>query len=397
MKICFLTDTIFNLGGIQRVLSVLASELAEYYDIDVICTTNKFIINRDLYNLNEKVNINIKPELLKAKLGTKILLKLIKVMNNKNGFLNKESNVNYLAEIYYPKKIRSRVIKYLNDKDYDIIIGVAGYFSILLGIINNELNGKTIGWQHNSYKAYFKTPDKYHWKQDELFKRYARNLNEYIVLTDYDKNILREEVNLECKRIYNPLSFKSNEKSKCEEKVIVWVGRLVEQQKGLDLIINSFKKVATKYEDWKLYIVGDGPDKDKVNMLIRNLNLENQVKIKPFTNNVKDYYLNSSIFVSSSRWEGFGLVITEAMECGLPVIAFANSGPIEIINKQNENGILVPCEDIGSLADSIIYLIENKERRKALGKNSIIRANDFKIEIILSQWMNIFNNIYVAK
>jgi glycosyltransferase involved in cell wall biosynthesis len=393
MKICFITDTIFNLGGIQRVLSVLAGELVEYYDVDVICTSNKFKIDRDLYNLNEKVNINMKPELLHINLGEKISLKLIKIINDKTGFLNKESNIDYLTKIYYPKIIQRRIIKYLNNKSYDVIIGVAGYFSILLGIIDNELKAKTIGWQHNSYEAYFKTPYKYYWRREELFKKYVKRLNEYIVLTDDDKKILNKDVNLECERIYNPLSFTSNEKSKCEEKVIVCVGRLVEQQKGLDLLINSFKKVSIKHKDWMLYIVGDGPDKNSLNILIRKLDLENQVKIKSFTNDIKEYYLNSSIFVSSSRWEGFGLVITEAMECGLPVIAFSNSGPKEIINKQNENGVLVPCWDIDKLSEAIINLIENEEKRKNIGKASIERANDFSKNIILEQWKAVIDRI----
>lgn len=105
--------------------------------------------------------------------------------------------------------------------------------------------------------------------------------------------------------------------------------------------------------------------------------------------NVKDHYLESSIFVSTSRWEGFGLAITEAMECGLPVVAFDNSGPKEIISKPNINGVLVGNYNINKFADEIISLIENDEKRASMSLESIKRAQDFKIDNIIKQWIKI--------
>jgi glycosyltransferase involved in cell wall biosynthesis len=216
----------------------------------------------------------------------------------------------------------------------------------------------------------------------------------YVVLTDDDKKKMKKYLNINCKRIYNPLSFISMHKSKCVNKNIICVARLLQQQKGLDLLINAFCKVSLIHKDWKLYIVGDGPDNYKINRLINRMDLKNQVIVKPFTTNIQDYYLNSSIFISSSRWEGFGLVITEAMECGLPVIAFANSGPKEIVNKQNENGILIPCGDVDKLSEAMINLIEDKDKRLQIAKASIIRAKDFNIDIITSQWREILDKEY---
>lgn len=356
MKICFFTDDIFTLGGIQRVVSVVASELAQYHDVDILCFTRneEFKINRNLYNLDEKVNIEVNKVLFDMKFTSKIRSKILRVINEKTEIFNNEKSVELLTSVYYPKEVQDRCIKYLNSKDYDVIIGVAGVYSLLLGIISNKLDAKTVGWQHNSYDAYFNTTHKYHWDQNKLFKAFIKKLDRYIVLTNEDKKLVDNNFLVNSVRIYNPLSFTSIKKSNCEERNIICVGRLVQEQKGLDLLIKAFYKVSLIHKGWILYIVGDGEDKNKLNELIHKFNLEDKIKIKPFTNNIKEYYLNSSILVSSSRWEGFGLVITEAMECGLPVIAFANSGPKEIINKPNENGILVTCGNTDELAKAMI-------------------------------------------
>ncbi|MBW9145260.1 glycosyltransferase family 4 protein [Clostridium sp. CM027] len=391
MKICFITNTVFNLGGVQRVVSVLANQLSENCEVDILCTNDEICIKRDLYNLSPKVNVKLNGNLFSEKVVSKVVRKIFRKINSITGFFNNNKMKNVLLGIYYPNEVRNNFIEYLNSKKYDVVIGVEGYYSLLVAIISNELAAKTIGWQHNSYEAYFKTRNNYYWRQDELFKEYINKLDRYVVLTEDDKRKMKNHLNIDCKRIYNPLSFISKCKAECRNKNIICVGRLVQEQKGFDLLIKAFSKVAVNNKEWKLKIVGDGPDKEKINQLIQTLNLRNQISMEPFTKKIKKKYLESSIFVSASRWEGFGLVITEAMECGLPVIAFANSGPKEIINRPNQNGILVPRGDIDALAKMMVNLIKNEEKRKEMSKESIKRANDFSIDIIINQWNEIIN------
>lgn len=391
MKICFISSTIFSLGGVQRVVSVLSSKLSENYEVDVLCTNENFEINRSLYNLDPKVNIIINSELLKKKNTSKITGKVFGKLNYLTGTFNNKKMKDILAYIYYPNEVRNNFIKYLNSQNYDIVIGVEGYFSLLFGIITDKLTAKTIGWQHNSYNAYLNNKGKYYWNQDELFKKYIPRLNEYIVLTNDDKVKCKEKLGIDCKVIYNPLSFQCDIKSSCNEKSIIFVGRLVEQQKGLDFLIQAFNIVHKVKEDWILKIVGDGQDREKLIDNIKKYDLQNNVILVGQSDNVKEYYLNSSIFVSTSRWEGFGLSITEAMECGLPVISFVNSGPKEIITENNVNGILVPCGDIDKLSEAIIDLIENEEKRKRISKESIERAKDFRLNNIIKEWKSILS------
>lgn len=393
MKICFITNTIFNLGGVQRVVSVLASKLSESYEVDVLCTDKNFKINRKLYNLDSKVNIKINSELLNKKITSKIIEKVFRKLNYLSGIFNNAKMKDILAHIYYPNKIRCNFIKYLNSQDYDFIIGVEGYYSILVGIIADKLTAKTIGWQHNSYDAYLNNKGIYYWNQDELFRKYVAKLNQYIVLTNDDKVKYQQKLGIDCRVIYNPLSFESDIKSLCCEKKIIFVGRLVEQQKGLDLLIEAFKIVYKVKNDWILNIIGDGVDREKLINNIKKYNLQNNVILIGQSDNVKEHYLKSSIFVSTSRWEGFGLVITEAMECGLPIVSFDNSGPKEIINKPNINGILVKNHNVAQLANEIIKLIEDDKKRKSISIESIKRAKNFNVNYIIKQWIEIIEKL----
>src|SRR5471030_677526 len=393
MRICFITNTIFNLGGVQRVLSVLASELSKNNKVDIICTNNDFEINREMYNLNSNVNIKINLELLNKRFINKVICKVFQKINSLTGVFNNLIMKDILTYIYYPNEIQNKFLDHLNTQNYDIVIGVEGYYSLLIGIISDRLNAITIGWQHNSYDAYLNNKNRYYWKEDELFKEYIPRLNQYVVLTDNDKNKYEEELGIDCKVIYNPLSFECDIKSSCNEKNIIFVGRLVEQQKGLDFLIESFNIVHKVKEDWILKIVGDGPDRENLINNIKKYNLQDNVILIGKSDNVKEHYLNSSIFVSTSRWEGFGLAITEAMECGLPVISFDNSGPKEIINKPNINGILVENHNVTKLANEIIKLIEDNEKRKSMSLESIKRAKDFKVNHIIKQWIEFIEKL----
>lgn len=392
MKICFLVNSIFNLGGVQRVVSVLASSLVEKYDVEVVCLDDKYKENRDLYNLNEKVIVKFAPNIMKKSIHTKAFSKVIRAINNNSKLMNNMIFCGAIKEAYYPREIQKRLLKYLHENNYDIVIANEGNLSMLLAIINDNFKGKAIGWQHNSYEAYFQTPKEYVWNQDILFKNYLNRLDEYVVLTKHDKKMIEEKFNIVCSQIYNPLSFQSKIKSDVKKKRIISAGRIHNEMKGYDLLIEAFSKIAKNHEDWVVDIIGEGEDKEALQKMVFDKGLENQIKFLGFTNNMKDEYINSSIYVSASRWEGFGLTIIEAMECGVPVIAFKNTGPSEIINN-NINGILIERENVDLLAKKLSELIENEELRSSLSNKAIERASDFSMYQIRCRWEQLFYNI----
>ncbi|MSR91208.1 glycosyltransferase [Inconstantimicrobium porci] len=389
MKICFIVQDIFSVGGIQRVVSVLANELVKKNQVDILCISHNKNEDRSLYNLNEKINVVIDDSFLKRRIINKFPSKVLRKLNNRFNFLNNIRSVNILRYAYYPKEVLNRFESYINTNNYDVVIGVANEYSLLLSIIAKRVNCRTIGWQHSSYDAYFNTKGAYSYHQEELYKKYMNNLDQLIVLTNYDKSMYETKLNISTKVIYNPITIKCDKKSKLDNKVILFAGRL-EESKGVDLLLKTFAIVHRRRPDWKLYIAGDGSKKDEIIESIREKNLDDYVSMLGNIKDMMKQYCSSSIFVSSSRWEGFGLSLIEAMGCGVPVVSFANSGPNEIIDDNWKNGILIEKYDIDNFADAIIRLIDDKKLRELIGSESIKRAEEFLINNILTEWYSIF-------
>lgn len=156
------------------------------------------------------------------------------------------------------------------------------------------------------------------------------------------------------------------------------------EQKGLDYLIEIAKKIE---DEWKIVIAGDGPDKEKFIQMIKKNKLEQKIIVKGALENQQliQLYLSGSIFISTSRWEGFGLVITEAMSFGLPIVSFDNSGPREIL-KGGKYGILIEKNNIQQFIDSLLILLKDIRRRKILQQKSLERIKDFNIDVISKKW-----------
>ena len=216
-----------------------------------------------------------------------------------------------------------------------------------------------------------------------------KKLQKFIVLSEEDKEKWTELNNISV--IHNPLSFYPKQSSSCTNKKIIAVGRYV-PQKGFDLLINSWKIISSKHPDWTLSIYGDGMHEELQNQ-INSLNLQTTCILEPSVANITDKYMESSIFVLSSRYEGFGMVIIEAMACGVPPVAFTcPCGPKDIIHDY-QDGFLVENGNIEQLAEKICYLIEHEEERRQMGKLAKENVQRFKIEYIGRQWENLFQEL----
>ena len=388
MKICFLTSTIFNLGGVQRVLSVISSYLCENNDVTILCTNDSYKEDRSIYNLNEKVKIVFDSSLiLKLNLIKRVISKGIRVANDKGISI---FNVEQLYNAYY-RFDKEKLIGFLNSNNFDIVVGVEGEFSLWVSGIANKLNAKTIGWQHNSYDAYLNNPYRYYWKQKSVFKKYLQNLDRYVVLNEYDRDKYKEEMNIECNVIYNPVSFNSEEKSKLNEKNFLAAGRFV-RQKGFDMLIKSFYEFSKINNDWTLTIVGEGEEKEDIQNLINEYDLNSRVRIDPFTNDIKSYFLKSSALLLSSRWEGMPMIGLEALEMGVPIISFDITAVIPLINN-NENGIIVKKFDTNKFAEAMLKVSSSDEFRIEMGKNAVKKSLEFGEANIIKQWDELINNI----
>ena len=179
--------------------------------------------------------------------------------------------------------------------------------------------------------------------------------------------------------------------SNCEAKRVIFVGRM-DSQKGYQYLDAIWRIVEKRHPDWRLDIYGEGADQlENHNMIPQG----RHVYPHPQTLDILDKYKESSILILTSIYEPFGLVMPEAMSCGIPVVAFDCSyGPSEIIS-DGKDGFLIECYDVEAFANRLCMLIENEALRKQMGQYAVQSSLRFKKEVIMPQWNNLFKSLIV--
>ena len=216
-----------------------------------------------------------------------------------------------------------------------------------------------------------------------------RKCDFFVTLTENDKKQWKRINNIIV--IPNPTCLKPVSSSSLKSKKVISIGRL-DPQKGFDMLISAWQIVSKNHKDWCLDIYGDGSLRNELERQIINLGLST-CKIHSATNDIYNKYLESSIYVMSSVYEGFGLVLTEAMSFGIPCISFdCPFGPSDIISN-NKDGILVEPNNINKLAEAICFLIENEDKRIEFGNEAKINVQRFSAENIMPQWDKLFRSL----
>lgn len=245
---------------------------------------------------------------------------------------------------------------------------------------------KIVLWFHSTFDTYFNK-----WFKDSKIQliESMNAVNNVVVLTEDDKKKY-EQLSNNIVKINNPLTIKTNgEVSALNKKIISFTGRFVIEPKGLDYLVGIAKTIP---RDWKISLAGSGTDEEiqKLNKLIMKNKIENQVVLQGALNGeaLNQHYINSSIFIMTSRWEGFGLVLTEAMSFGLPVIAFHTSGSDEVI-QDNKFGFLVEQGNIDKFSEVLNKLINSQDLRNEYSKKSLVRVKGFSMNDLINEWEKI--------
>lgn len=380
-KICFLTDSIFSFGGVQRVTAVIAKELSKDNDVTIVTFDKPEAKDTSLYGLSEcPIHFRFfqypkvgywKWRFCKA---YSFLFRKVLPQNRLTSDLYMHSS--------FPSEKRNALAEELKTGNYDTIIGVHAPLAARLASCKNSL-GQTrlIGWIHNSYKALFGEGSTY--IGPELRRHYEfqlAKLDATVVLCHYDA----KQYHFPTRVIYNPLTLQPGSPSQGNSKRFLAVGRFSHLHKGFDLLIEAFRIFAKENGEWTLDIVGEGVEEPIYRKMIKDYQLEERIHIHPFTNNIQKYYSEAQVYVLSSRWEGFGLVLVEAMAHGLPVISSDLPTSREIMG---DFGMYFPNGDVNGMARRMAET--TKIDWQAKSRQALEISHRFNIKTIADIWHEI--------
>lgn len=356
MNIYLLTPFIASKGGIERVVINLANALCTRHKITIIVENG----SRD--NIAFSINANIEFIFL-------------------NDIWKKYHLKHFLNKLSYNRFINSLLSK----ENKNIVIENGTKFFPFI----KKKNTKYFRLEHFNLEIYFK---KYLNKLPLFFPRVSL-FDQWILLSAKELQTA-QKISKKISVIHNFLPILPSQNTDYAKKRIISIGRFSPtDQKGYIRLIELYSLIAKKCPDWELVLIGDGENKFKIEDLIKQKGLSEFIKTKPSTSNIEQEYLNASIYVMTSHFEGFPMVLLEAMGFGLPCIAYdVLSGPSDII-KDNQSGFLIPNNNQQSFAEKLSLLMNSYELREKMGKASKERiANHFTQEKILPQWERLFND-----
>lgn len=382
-RICFLTDSIFSIGGVQRVTAVIAKELAKTHDVTIVTFDKPGSKDTTLYGLQEA---DISYRFISYPAVGRLKRLLCKCYS---GFYRKMQPQglfasNLYARSSFPSELRDVLVRELQQGHYDTIVGVHAPLAARLATLMPHLPGvRCMGWIHNSFEALFSPESRYIGPQLQRHYVYQfRKLHATVLLCQHDAESYQAyDPKLQPTVIYNPLTLTPGLPSQGTSKRFLAVGRFSRLHKGFDLLIDAFHIFAQTNSDWTLDIVGEGPEEELYRQKIAQYHLESRVHLHPFTNHIQTYYSEAQVYVLSSRWEGFGLVLVEAMAHGLPVVSSNLPTSLEIMGDFGlyfENGNI---EDLAERLHEATSLDWKKKSEKAL-----TIARRFDLSRIAEQW-----------
>lgn len=382
MKLLYFIPSLNNPGGMERVLFLKLNYLVEILDCQVtIVTTENEIYESAFFTLNPSIEI-IRLNLdFSQHVNSNLLIKTVRHINKLSKY---KTLVDELLTTYDPDicvSLLGKEVAFLHKlhtkskKVAEIHFSKYNRKQFLLSRKNNLFN---------ALLGDFRT-----WQLERDISRF----DHLVVLTHHD--LLTWNIkNISCIPNINPLNIEESNQISClsRKKRAIAVGRLV-PQKGFDMVIKMWSLLCKDIKDWELVIIGDGYLFDELNSQIKALNLEDQVKILPPTKQIEKEYLQSSLYLMTSRYEGLPMVLIEAMACGLPCVSFdCECGPRDVIS-DGVDGFLIQPEDLNLFSEKVKMLIHNDKMRFQFSQNAFKKSENFSKNKIMEKWQSLFVNL----
>ena len=374
IKLVYCIGGTYNSGGMERVLSNKANWLSSHgYEITIITTEQR---GRNAF-------FPLNPNIQQIDLG-----------------INYEESKGIAAKLFsYPFKLlkhKSILSKHLRSIRPDIVVSLFDNGSSIIPKINDgskkilEVHFSRFKRKQYERKGLLGIIDRILSKQD---LKTAKSYDHFVVLTNEDKGYWGMDNNISVipnalNNTFRNIDLKETERT----NKIIAVGRLA-HQKHFSELIHIFSAIHDKAPDWGLEIIGNGPDKDRLQKLIDGLGLKSKVTLSPVTSTIQEKYLTAGIYAMTSRYEGLPMVLLEAQACGLPIISYdCKCGPKDIIN-DGIDGYIIPMGDRQLFADKLLELIKDQELRLRMGNAAVVSSKRFDEERIMRLWTSLFNKI----
>ena len=357
-RICFFSGDITRSGGTERVSTQLANLLSNEKNYDICFMSLTEQNGKPFYSISHKIN----------------------------RFHLSERWINP-GPGYIP--LIGKLRRFLKEHDIDIIIDIDIVLDVLSIPASKGLQTKVVSWEH--FNCGFEQTVFYR----KLISRLTAHSSDYIVtLTEDDKKcygtMLGRTKNIQA--IYNPVPVMHCDESIERNNWIVTTGRLT-YQKGTEYLIEVAKEVLKQHPDWQWLLLGEGEDRPLYEKAIEENHLENQLILKGTVDNVEWYLNRSKLFVLTSRYEGFGMCLVEALQMHVPCISFdIQTGPSEIITDK-KNGYLISPFDCHAMIKAINTLIENPELLNQMKDNTMLGFEKYQEKTIVNQWKQIIDGL----
>ena len=279
------------------------------------------------------------------------------------------------------------LLRFLRDLDGGTLVTTRPAFTVLAARLAAP-GVRTVGQEHLNFHAH--RP-----RLARDLRRAARALTALVVLTeddraDYERALAGAPTVVE--RIPNALPPLGGGRAALDAPVVIAAGRL-NRQKGFDRLIPAFARVAERHPGWRLHLHGAGPARPQLERLVLEHGLGSQVLFMGQTRRLGEALAEASVFALSSRFEGFGMVLVEAMSKGLPVVSYdCPRGPAEIV-RPGVDGLLVPEGDVDGLAGALLALVEDAPRRRAMGAAALAAAARYRPEAVAASWRALLDRV----
>lgn len=381
MKIVYVLPTLASMGGTKRIITSKANYMAERfgYDIAIICIC-QHDNESNFYSLSDKV----KQVNLSINIFSQYLYKYPKRLWEK---------------IWLERKLRQIITELVNGINPDIVIGIGHFKADLVCslpikaikiiechttkyFMNSNVESRSI------LSRLYMFLNRYHY-----FRVIEKHADLVVVLTRGAMDVWASARRVVVIPNFSPITVKQF--SPCQAKRIIAVGRLSEE-KGFERLIDVWKCISVRYPEWNLVIFGEGELHDTLAYKIHYEHIQN-VAMCGSTNNISEEYISSSICVVTSFYEGFSLVILEALEHGVPCVAFdCPYGPRSII-EDGKCGFLVEDGNTSLFVQKLSSLMENELLRRQFSRNAIERAKAFDTDAVMAMWKMLFDNLLLTR